>query len=261
MGVSVATVEPALRRGPGYWVGSYRALLAYDFASLRLTLLQTAFFQTLMGAGLAMTYGFFIGHLSPRVAQFVVTGTPTLALIPVGLVFLPAMVTQQRVSGSYDFTWSLPVPRSAAVASILSLIAAMAVPGAVVTLALSAWRYHVTLAPTLAIVPAVVLVALMCASVGYAMAHLISSPVVINLFSNALIFFVILFTPIAFPASQYPAWLVHVQEVLPLYPMAEVVRSGLAPGLVASVGRDYLVLVGWTVFAWAGVAWVVGRRS
>ena len=260
MGVAVAAVAPVVRRGPGHWARAYRALLAYDFASQRLMLFQTSFFQTLMGAGLAMTYGFFLGHLSGRVADFVVTGAPTLALIPVGLVFLPGLVSQQRVTGSYDFTWSLPVPRSAAVASLLTLFAAMAVPGAVVTLVLSAWRYHVALSPTLAIVPAVLLVAVMCASVGYGMAHLVGSPVVVNLVANTLIFFVILFTPIAFPASQYPAWLVHVQDVLPLYPMAEVVRSGLDPGLAGGVGHAYGVLAAWTVASWAAVAWVVGRR-
>jgi ABC-2 type transport system permease protein len=261
VGASAVALAPVIRRGPGHWVRAYRALLAYDFTSLRLMLSQTAFFQTLMGAGLAMTYGFFLGHLSPDGAAFVVTGAPTLALIPVGLVFLPGLVSQQRITGSYDFTWSLPVPRSAAVASLLTLFAAMAVPGSVVTLVLSAWRYHVALSPTLAIVPAVLLVAVMCASVGYGMAHLISSPLVVNLVANTLIFFVVLFTPIAFPASHYPAWLVHVHEVLPLYPMAEVVRSGLDPGLVHGVGRAYAVLAAWTVGSWAAVAWVVGRRG
>lgn len=258
-----AVVAPALaiRRGPGHWVRAYRSLLAYDFASQRLILVQTAFFQTLMGAGLAMTYGFFIGHLSPVGAAYVVTGTPTLALIPVGLIFLPGLVSQERINGSYDFTWSLPVPRSTAVASLLTLFTGMAVPGAVVTLALSAWRYHVALSPTFAVVPAVVLTAVMAASVGYAMAHLIDSALVINLVANMLIFFVILFTPIAFPADHYPSWLVHVHEVLPLYPMAEVIRSGLDPGLVAGVGRFYLVLAAWTLASWCGVAWVVGRRG
>lgn len=261
MAASVVTVAPALRRGPGNWLRTYRALIVYDFTSLRLMLFETAFFQTLMGAGLAMTYGFLLGHLTPHIAAYVVTGAPTLALVPVGLVFLPGQVSQQRVSGSYDFTWSLPVPRSAAVASLLTLFAGMAVPGAVVTLLLSAWRYHVALSPSLAIVPAVLLVSVMTASLGYGLAHLIASPVVVNVAANALIFFVILFTPIAFPASQYPAWLVHAQQVLPLYPMAEIVRSGLDPGLVAGVGRAYAVLGAWTVAAWVAVGWVVGRRG
>jgi ABC-2 type transport system permease protein len=258
----VASVAPALaiRRGPGHWVRAYRALLAYDFASLRLMLVQTAFFQTLMGAGLAMTYGFFIGHLSPVGAAYVVTGAPTLALIPVGLIFLPGLVSQERINGSYDFTWSLPVPRSAAVASLLTLFAGMALPGTVVTLVLSAWRYHVALSPTVAVLPAVALTAVMAASVGYGLAHLIDSPMVINLVANMLIFFVILFTPIAFPADHYPGWLVHVQQVLPLYPMAEVIRSGLDPGLVSGVGRSYGVLAAWTAASWLAVAWVVGRR-
>ncbi len=258
---AVSTAGIALvRRGPLYWLASYRALLAYDFASNRLMLGQTAFFQTLIGAGIAMTYGFFLGSVPHEIAVYIVTGTPTLAIIPVGLVFLPGLVSQQRSMGSYDFVWSLPVPRTAAVASLLTLFTGMAIPGAALTLGLSAWRYHVTLSPTPALIPAVLLVSLMCASVGYGVAHLIVSPVVTNLVTNVLIFFVILFTPIAFPADQYPDWLVRIHEVLPLYPMAEVVRSGLDPSLVTGVGGAYAVLAAWTLAAWVALAWVVGRR-
>jgi ABC-2 type transport system permease protein len=101
----------------------------------------------------------------------------------------------------------------------------------------------------------------MSASVGYGLAHAIKNPMLTNLFSNMLIFMATLFTPIAFPASHYPHWLVRLHEFLPLYPMATVVRDGLSPGLAAGAGRCFLVLALWTLGAWSAAAWTVGRRA
>jgi ABC-2 type transport system permease protein len=81
-----------------------------------------------------------------------------------------------------------------------------------------------------------------------------------NLVTNALIFVVLLFTPIVFPASQLPDWLFAVDRALPFYNMAEVIRAGLTTGLVTDLASAYLILAGWTVAGWGMTAWVVGRR-
>lgn len=96
---------------------------------------------------------------------------------------------------------------------------------------------------------------------GFGMAPLaIRNPSVTNLIANALIFVVLLFSPIVFPPSNLPAWLFAVDRALPFYNMAEVIRAGLTTGLVTDLTRSYLVLLAWTAAGWIMTTWVVGRR-
>ena len=45
-----------------------------------------------MGAGMAVIYGFYVPHLSTAGPLYLVTGAPALALIPLGMVFIPGPV-------------------------------------------------------------------------------------------------------------------------------------------------------------------------
>lgn len=45
--------------------------------------------QVLMGAGTALIYGFFYPRVTPAIAGYIATGTPVLALIPLGFRVLP----------------------------------------------------------------------------------------------------------------------------------------------------------------------------
>ena len=83
---------------------------------------------------------------------------------------------------------------------------------------------------------------------------------VTSLIGNLIIFVVLLYTPVAFPPRQFPAWLVHVHELLPFYNMAIVLRAALSVGLVADVGRSYAILAAWTVAGLAFAGWIASRR-
>ncbi len=259
------TAALAIDRWPGntpsWYLRSYLQMLRFDFASQRAWLPFTAIMQILLGAGMAVVYGFYVPHLPKRSLLYLVTGAPTLALIPVGLVMVPALVSQQKTEGMFDFIWSLPVSRVVSTASSLTIFTLVALPGSCVTVVLAAWRYQVNLSISPSVVPAVLLTALMSASVGTGLAHGINNPVVTNLITNALVFVVLLFSPIAFPRSQFPTWLADVHEVLPLYHMGVVIRAGLSNGLVSDVWLSYLVLVAWTCAGWSVTALIVGRRG
>jgi ABC-2 type transport system permease protein len=247
--------------GPAWWLRSYALMLRFDLSSQRTCLPVAMALQILMGAGMAVIYGFYVPELPPAGVLYLVTGAPALALIPLGMVFVPALVGQQRAAGTYDFLWSLPVPRAAGVASTLTIVTLLAIPGIAATLLLAVWRYGVALSVSPMVVPAFTLTALMAASVGLGLGHLIRSPVVTNLITNVLVFVVLLFSPIAFPKSQFPTWLADLHEVLPLYHMGVVVRASLTTGLVSDVATSYLVLGAWTLAGCLATAWVVGRRG
>lgn len=258
---AAAALTPSTRPPSGSWLRGYLLMLRFDFASQRAWLPFSVAMQILLGAGMAVIYGFYVPHLPRRSLLFLVTGAPTLALIPIGLVMVPALVGQQKTAGTFDFIWSLPVSRLASAASSLTIFTLVALPGCCITLLLAAWRYGVGLTVSPSVVPAAILTSLMAASVGTGMAHGIDNAVITNVITNALIFVVLLFSPIAFPKSQFPTWLADVHEVLPLYHMGVVVRAGLSNGLVSDVWLSYLVLAAWTCAGWAVTALVVGRRG
>lgn len=256
-----APLPDRLRSGAGYWLQSLLAMLRFDVARARQWAALTIIVQVMMGAGMAITYGFFYPRVTGTVALYIATGTPTLALIPLGFVMLPGVLGQQRLEGTFDFTWSLPAPRTAQATSTFLLYAALSLPGTVLALVVAAWRYHIHLHVSPLIVPAVLLCALMAVSVGFGMALAIPNPLVVNLITNALVFAVLLFSPIVFPPSQLAGWLFAVHRALPFYHMATVIRSGLSVGLVSDVTQSFLILGGWTVAGCAATAWVIGRRG
>ncbi|HXZ99079.1 MAG TPA: ABC transporter permease [Candidatus Binatia bacterium] len=250
-----------VRGGPLGWLRSYGLMLRFDLSSYRQWLPMVVALQILMGAAMAIIYGLYVPHLPRTGLLYIVSGAPALALLPLGLILVPSLISSQRTAGTFDFIWSLPVSRAAQVASSLTITTLIALPGIVVTLVLATWRYGVPLSVSPMVVPAFLLTALMAASVGTALAHLVANPVVINLITNILVFVVLLFSPIAFPLSQFPTWLADIHEGLPLYHMAVVIRASLTTGLVSGVATSYLVLGAWTLAGWIAVAWVTGRRG
>jgi ABC-2 type transport system permease protein len=256
-----AATGRAIRHGPAFWLQGYVAMLRFEVLSQRSFLPITLIVQMMLGAGMAIMYGFFLGDDLPALATlYVATGIPALSLVPVGMVVVPLVVGEQRMAGSYDFVWSLPVPRLVAAAATFTVYTLLAIPGVVVALAVAAWRYDVTYAVSPLFPLAVVLVALMSASVGFGLAHGIANVQITNLITNVLVFVVLLFSPIIVPLSQFPDWLAAIHQWLPFHHMAVVLRDGLTEGLVTDVGRSWLVLGLWTVGSWIVAGRAVMRR-
>lgn len=256
------TTDPAVRSGPSYWMGGYAAMLRFELVNLRMFLAVAFVVQLIMGAGAALMYGYYFGDLSSAQKTFLVTGIPALSLVPIGFVMMPATIMEKKLRDTYDYIWSLPVPRLASALASFTVFTGLAVPGTAVALLAASAIYRVDLHVSWAVVPAVILTSAMATSVGYAMAHAIPEPRVTNLIGNILIFMVLLFSPIVVTIDQFPGWWAAVHHVLPFWHMAVVVRAGLTEGLVTtSVTASYLALVAWTVASWVLAGWVVSRRD
>jgi ABC-2 type transport system permease protein len=253
LGVAMAD-GVVLRRGPAAWLRGAADMMRFEWANIRPYAALVFVVQIMMGVGMAIMYGFFYPTIDATTALLITTGVPTLALVPMGFVLVPGNVASQRMVGTFDFIWSLPVPRSAQVAASFAVNAGLALPGTVLALLVGVWRYGVDL------VPAVLLSTFMCVAVGYGMALLVANPLVVNLITNALVFLVLLFTPVVYPASNLPIWLMRIHEVLPFYPMAQVIRAGLTQGMVPDVGAPFLVIGVWALVGTGLTAWSVTRR-
>jgi ABC-2 type transport system permease protein len=121
-------------------------------------------------------------------------------------------------------------------------------------------RYHLDLAVSPMVVPAMLLTCLTGVLLGLAVAHAVTAPMVAMLLSTTLIFVMTGFSPVAFPAEQLPGWLASVNQWLPFGPMATLVRAALVSGVASGVPRAYLVVAAWAAASALVVAWAQGHR-
>ncbi|MCL2468127.1 MAG: ABC transporter permease [Micrococcales bacterium] len=216
--------------------------------------------QALLSVATILGYGLLVGEPDRAGALYLATGAPTVSLIVIGLVMTPQLVGRARVEGSLDWMRTLPVPRELFLFADLAVWTIIALPGVLFGVVAGALRFDVTFAPTWWLVPAALVVSLTAAAIGYAIACLMP-PTVAQLVSQVLSFVVLLFTPVFFPASRMPEWAQHAHTWLPLEPMAQVVRAGLARHDFTVPGRSWVVLGLWCAGAVLAARWALRRRG
>lgn len=228
------------------WAG-FRALMRWSLASIGAMLPLIVVIQSALAAGIVIGFGFLIPDITPDSALFLSSGAPTILLLTVGLVIVPQGVSRARASGALDFQRALPVPRPLLLLVDLVVWSLIALPGVAIGLFVAWLRYDLSYSfdwPLLVL--ASMLVTTMATAVGFAIA--VSLPAMLaQLVSQVLVFFVLLFSPITFPASQLPEWFQAVHRFLPIQPAAELMRAGIAATDFTAQGRDLVVLSLWTV--------------
>ncbi|QAY71156.1 ABC transporter permease [Xylanimonas protaetiae] len=216
--------------------------------------------QVLLSVTTVFGYGLLVGTPPPEAAAFLATGAATVTLIMVGLVMAPQQVAQARTEGSYAWMRTLPVPRWVFLAADLLVWSLVALPGTVLGVLAGAWRFDVDLSVSPWVVVAAPLVSLVAATVGYSMATVLP-PAVAQLLTQVIVFLVLLFSPISFPADRMPGWLAAAHAWLPLEPMADLMRSTLMSDTFAMPLRSTIVLAAWTAVALLGAGRALTRRS
>lgn len=249
---AVTTSAPAVRSGApsparvGLWTG-FRTMLRWSLASIGAMLPLIVIIQAALAAGIIIGFGFLIPAIDPASALFLSSGAPTVLLLTVGLVIAPQGVSRARATGAFDYQRALPVARPLLLIVDLVVWALIALPGVAVALVVAWWRYDVDFSfdwPLLAIVS--LLVTTMGTAVGYSIA-VSFPPMLAQLISQVLVFFVLLFSPITFSEEQLPAWFRMVHDLLPIRAAADLMRAGIASEAFASNARDLCVLLLWTV--------------
>jgi ABC-2 type transport system permease protein len=216
--------------------------------------------QIIMGVATVVGYGFLVGNPTPEVALFLATGAPTLTLIMVGLVMTPQQLATAKTEGSFDWMRTLPVPRSLFLVSDLIVWTVLAIPGMLLGVLAGVLRFNVSLSIAPWILGATLLVSLTSAAVGYAMASLVP-PTVAQLLTQLLIFTVMLFSPVSYPTERLPQWLQTTHEFLPIEPMAQLMRAGLASDQFSVPGRSVFVLCLWCAAAVLAACAALRRRA
>lgn len=204
--------------------------------------------QIILAIATVAGFGLLVGKPDPASARYLATGAPTMTLISIGLVFVPQIVGRSRLEGSFDWLRTLPLPREIYLISDLVVWTLVSLPGLIVGVIAGNIRFSAEVTPTLMVIPVALLVSLTSASIGYAITMLLA-PAVAQLISQVLLFIVLLFTPISFPAERMAEWGQQIHKWLPLQPMAEAMRYSLAPDQFSVSTRAWIVLVFWCVLS------------
>ncbi|MDR2722875.1 MAG: ABC transporter permease [Cellulomonadaceae bacterium] len=234
-------------------------VLQWNVNRMRSWLPLTIVVQVMMTVLTVLGYGMLIGTPTPQAAVFLATGAVTVQMLMMGLVMVPQAVGQSKTEGSLAWMRTLPVPRLVFFLADMLTYALLALPGTVLALVVGAWHYGISLSVSVWALPAALLVALISTSVGYALAMLLP-PLVAGLISQVLVFVVLMFSPVSFPAANLPGWLAVVHEWLPIASMADLMRATLASDTFTMSLRAGLVLAAWTVLAVIGAIRVLSRR-
>lgn len=243
------TPAPSIATAPaasGPWT-AYRTLLAWTFAAIGGVLPLVVVIQAVLAAGLVVGFGLLIPDIDDATALFLATGAPTVLLLVIGLAIVPQGVARARLDGTFTYMRALPVPRPLLFLSELTVWAVLCVPSVAIAVVVGWLRYDLELSfdwPVL--ICASVLVAVTATALGYAIAVMLK-PMLAQLVCQVLVFFVMLFSPVAFPESQLPNWFRAVHDFLPIRPGADLLRAGLASDVYTASTQDLVVLLCWSV--------------
>lgn len=242
-----------------HWLRSYGLLLGWTGLRSRATLPLNLVIQTCLAVGIIVGFAYLVPEMDDATALYLATGAPVLGLITVGMVIGPQEVASSKQEGIFDFNRSLPVPRSALVASDATVALLTALPGMVAALVVASLRFDLSLDISPLVLPAVLLTAFTAIGLGYGIGYGLS-PAVARLISQLVVFVALMFSPITFPASRLPDWFAAVHAVLPFQYMAEAVRDTLdtPPGGVA--GLPFAVLAVWSLIGFAITYRMTARR-
>ena len=219
-------------------------LLVWQWLRFRKAILIIVFIQVALAFGIVYGLAFLVPEVDPRTALFLSTGAPTMTLLVMGLSVVPQEVSQGKLTGRFDYLASLPIPRLSTLVSDVTFWLLVQLPGTVLALAVASMRFGFALEVRWTIVPALLLVALTGACVGYAMA-MVLRPQVAQQITSFISIGILLFSPINFPMDRLPGALEKVHRFLPIAYMADLVRWSLTGRFVSSPGLAFAVVAAW----------------
>jgi ABC-2 type transport system permease protein len=239
---------------------SYWLLVTWQGRRMKMFLPLGIVVQALLALGIVAGYPLLFPSMDSTTILYIATGGPAVSLITIGLVAVPQLVSQAKTEGTLDYFRALPVPRLSYLFADLTIWMACVVPGVVFAVVVASMRFGLDLQVSLLVVPAVLLVVLTATSIGYALASLLP-PMIAQTISQVLVVFILMFSPLTFPADRLPGWLETIHSVLPIQAMGEVMRGTIASNTFEVTAGAFALLAGWCVASVAVTGVVLTRRG
>lgn len=241
------------------WFRSYVLMLKWQALSNKPMIPLYVAVEIMIAVGFVIGIGFFYPQINPTIAKFLTTGAPTLILLMVGLVIAPQAVAMARVEGTFDYMWSLPVPRMVYLAADATIWVLITLPGVLLALIIGALYHDFTLEVSPLVIPAMLLIAMTGIFVGYAFAHGAPKPQMAQVATQIIVFAIMIFSPVMYPVEQLPNWLEAVHKVLPIQYMAELSRGTLTD-LDVNLGLAFSITSAWCIAGFVVTYFVIKRR-
>jgi ABC-2 type transport system permease protein len=239
---------------------SYLLMVRWQLLSARTILPFVLVIQIIIAVGTVFGLSYMYPSIDVISAKYIVTGATMMTLATLGLVMVPQSVAQMKEKKTFDYLWSLPLPRLVYLLADFTIWTAIVLPGVILSLAIGSAKYHFSLDISPLVVPAFLLIALTSVAVGMSFAHLSPSPVLTGVITNVIIFSLFLFSPVNFPIERLPFGVYHIHLVLPIKYMADLVRGTVTPGLVDNLGTAFAIVGAWCIVSMIILYRVFTRR-
>ncbi|UCE97757.1 MAG: ABC transporter permease [Dehalococcoidia bacterium] len=238
---------------------SYLLLLKWQALSQKPILPLSMAVQIMIAIGFVIGLSFFYPELSSTIAKYLITGAPTIIILMIGLVLLPQIVGMARKEGTFDYMWSLPIPRMIYIAADATIWVLVALPGVIISLAIGAAYHGFSLDISLLSIPGLLLITISGVLLGYTIAHGAPKPEIAHLITQVLVFVIMIFSPVMYPVEQLPNWLVQIHNVLPIKYMADLSRGTLTD-LDVNLGLAFIVVGAWCAVGFVATYFLIKRR-
>ena len=233
----------------GKW-GKFVVLLRMQMTRLRTSWRPYLIVSSVMPLGIALLLRAVMDPAQVRAFGIqIVSGSVVLAISMTAIVMLAQRIASLRETRALDFYATLPVSRSAVVASILVSFAVFSLPGAIVVCVAGAALFDLSLAALWAVLPVWALGSFALAGLGVLIGFGAPDEQLAGMYSN-LAMMAVLFLGIL-PAAKIPGWLDPVRAVLPSTYAVDALKPGFKgdPG-IGQVGDLLLLALFGALFFW-----------
>ena len=237
---------------------SFRLMFRWQYFVLRQELVLLTVIQAALALGIVYGLAFLIPNIDGRTAAYLATGAPTITLLIAGLQSAPAEISRDKLSGRHAYIAALPVPRLALPAARLAFSLVLQLPGAALAIVVAALRFNFALDVSIVVIPALVLIAISAAAVGYAMGEVMRPEVAMQA-GSFLAILILLFSPLNFPMERLPEALQAVHLVLPIKYMGDLVRWSLTGQFAENIALAFGVVTLWCALG-VSVCWRAALR-
>ena len=137
------------------WFRSYGLMLKWVYLSNRPWLMLNLAVQLGIAVAFIFGIGYFYPEITTSIGKYLTTGSPTIVLLTVGLVMVPQIIASMRSEGTFDYVWSLPVPRMAHIAADATNTFATMLPGIILSIILGKFHFGFDLQVSWLVIPAI----------------------------------------------------------------------------------------------------------
>lgn len=207
--------------------------------------------QVIIALGVVVGYSYLFADPGTNDILYLATGAPTIVLVMTALVTVPMQNSNAKIEGYIGYVKSLPVSRKMFLIADVSIWVGITIPGITIALFVANQIFHPGYAISWTIIPSFFLIILSCFGIGYGYSFVMSPEPAMAL-SQVIAFTALMFSPINYPLDRLPEWLQFVHRLLPIYPMAEVMRASLAHTTFSADPSCYVILVFWVFLGFFG---------